>query len=255
LAADGLIVAFSGGVDSAFLLWAAEQVRRETGGRVLALSTMSASLSSVDREDARQFAAELGVEHVWEESFEVSNPAYARNDGNRCYHCKTELFRIAHDVAAERGFRWLAYGYNASDRDDVRPGHRAAIENEVLSPLAEAGLTKEEIRALMRDAGLSLSDKPASPCLSSRLMVGVGVTADKLGDVEALETLLRGAGVGVFRVRVHEEGARKYLRVEVQPDEMAKVLAVRAALVSEGERRGYHWVTLDLAGYRVGGGT
>ena len=219
LVRDGLIVAFSGGVDSAFLLWAAERARQAHGGRVLALTAVSASMAAVERDDARDFAVRLGVEHLWQESLEVSNPAYVANDGSRCYHCKSELFRIGGNVARERGYGALAYGYNFSDRGDTRPGHRAALENDVVSPLADAELTKDDIRALLRAHGLPLADKPASPCLSSRLMTGVAVTPGKLADVEALEALLRTGGLRVFRVRLHEAGAQRFLRLEVAPDE------------------------------------
>ena len=255
LVRDGLIVAFSGGVDSAFLLWAAERARQAHGGRVLALTAVSASMAAVEREDARDFALRLGVEHLWQESLEVSNPAYVANDGSRCYHCKSELFRIGGNVARERGYGALAYGYNFSDRGDTRPGHRAALENDVVSPLADAELTKDDIRVLLRAHGLPLADKPASPCLSSRLMTGVAVTPGKLADVEALEALLRTGGLRVFRVRLHEAGAQRFLRLEVAPDELSRALELREGLVREGNARGYRWVTLDLAGYRMGGGT
>ncbi|MBI3557100.1 MAG: ATP-dependent sacrificial sulfur transferase LarE [Deltaproteobacteria bacterium] len=251
---DGLIVAFSGGVDSAFLIWAAETERRESGGRLLALTAVSESMAAVEREDARRFAVELGVEHLWEDSRELSNAQYSANDGNRCYHCKSELFRIAHDVAGARGYGHLAYGYNASDRGDARPGHRAALENKILAPLAEAELSKDDIRTLMRAHGLRLADKPASPCLSSRLMTGVAVTPAKLRDIEDFERLLREGGLKIFRVRLHEEGAQKYLRLEVAPAEIEQAFRLRERLVALGMSRGYRWVTLDLAGYRMGGG-
>lgn len=257
---DGLIVAFSGGVDSAFLLWAANQQQRTAGGRLLAVTAVSASMARVERDDARAFARALGVEHQWQESHELDNPDYVANDANRCYHCKTELFRISRAIASGRlaergGFRWLTYGYNDSDRGDVRPGHRAALEHDVLAPLAEAGLGKDEIRLLMRAHGLALSEKPASPCLSSRLMTGVQVTPARLQHVEAMESLLRARGLHVFRVRVHEFGPRGLLRVEVAPEELPRAFELRDELVREGQRHGYHWVTLDLAGYRMGGGT
>lgn len=257
---DGLVVAFSGGVDSAFLLWAAERQRQATGGRLLAVTAVSASMARVEREDARAFASAIGVDHQWHESREFDNPEYVVNDGNRCYHCKTELFRITREIAASgltegSGYRWLAYGYNDSDRGDVRPGHRAALEHGVLAPLAEAELGKDDIRELMRAHGVPLADKPASPCLSSRLMTGVQVTPTRLRDVEDMEALLRARGLRVFRVRVHELGTRSLLRIEVAPDELSRAFAVRDELVEEGRRHGYHWVTLDLAGYRLGGGT
>jgi len=251
----GLIVAYSGGVDSAFLLWSAEQERRASGGRLLAVTAVSASLARVEREDAARFAAFVGAEHRWEETAELENAAYLRNDLDRCYHCKSELFRLSHDLASRLGYGAIAYGYNASDRGDFRPGHRAAKENDIIAPLDEAGLTKDDIRQLMRAAGLPLADKPASPCLSSRLMTGVAVTPAKLRDVEDLEELLRGAGLRVFRVRLHEHGGARWLRVEADPAEMPAVLAAREALHVAARARGYAWVTLDLAGYRTGGGT
>lgn len=255
LLADGLIVAYSGGVDSAFLLWAAEQERRASGGRLLAVTAVSASLARVELEDAVQFAAHIGVEHRQEQSEEFSNPAYLRNDTARCYHCKTELFRLSHDLAARLGYTAIAYGYNASDRGDIRPGHQAAQENRIVAPLDAAGLAKDDIRALLRAHNLPLADKPASPCLSSRLMLGVAVTPAKLRDVEELESILRRGGLRVFRVRLHEEGARRFLRLEIAPDEMATALAVRTELVTAAQARGYQWITLDLAGYRTGGAT
>ena len=251
----GLIVAYSGGVDSAFLLWAAEQERKACGGRLLAVTAVSASLAQVERDDAARFAGMLGVEHRWEETAELSNPAYVRNDLSRCYHCKTELFRLSHSLAAQLGYGAIAYGYNASDRGDIRPGHQAATEHGIVAPLDDAQLTKDDIRALMRAFGLPLADKPASPCLSSRLMVGVEVTPQKLRDVEELEAILRRAGLRVFRVRLHEHSGGKWLRLEVAPDEMPGVLAVREEFQQAARARGFAWVTLDLAGYRTGGGT
>ncbi len=253
LLADGLVVAFSGGVDSTYLLWVAEEVRREQGGRLLAVTAVSASLSATERQDVEHIAALLGAEHRWEESRELSNPAYVRNDFDRCYHCKTELFRLSHDLAAAHGLRWIAYGYNHTDRHDLRPGHRAAIERQILAPLHDATLEKEEIRALLRARGLPFAEKPASPCLSSRLMHGVAVTPEKLRDVEACEEILRRGGLKVFRVRLHEHGPDRWMRVEVPPDEMTAVLRVRAELLQAAQQRGYRWVSLDLAGYRMGG--
>jgi pyridinium-3,5-biscarboxylic acid mononucleotide sulfurtransferase len=255
LVPDGVLVAFSGGMDSAFLLWAAAGAGPPEGGRVVALTTTSESTPERDKEDALAFAEPLGVEHVWRESRELSSPEYARNDLERCYHCKTELFRIAGEVAEELGLRWLLYGYNASDRFDFRPGHRAAEKAGALTPLAGAGLTKGEIRFLMEDEGLPLSGKPASPCLSSRVMTGVGITPQRLRDVEEMEEMLRAEGVSTLRARVcRDADERFFLRLEVSPEEMEKVLAFGETLHREGTRRGYRWVTLDLGGYRTGGG-
>ena len=252
---EGAVVAFSGGVDSAFLLWAAVRAR-EPGSRLTALTTVSASTPAPDLEDARAFAASLGVEHLCVESGEIDQEEYRRNDAERCYHCKTDLFDIAARVAAERGLKWILYGYNASDSHDVRPGHRAAAEAGVQAPLADAGLQKAEIRALMRQHGLALADKPSSPCLSSRIQTGVRVDRRRLGDVAALEAILRGAGVRVCRARICDAGeGALFVRVEAAPEDMERVLACRADLQREGRARGYRWVTLDLGGYRTGGGT
>ena len=251
--AEGAVVAFSGGVDSAFLLWAAAQAKGPAA-RLVALTTSSASTPDPDLEDARSFAASLGVEHLFVESRELDREEYRRNDADRCYHCKTDLFEIAGSVAVERGLAWILYGYTASDRGDVRPGHRAAGEAGVQAPLADSGLEKAEIRELMREHGLALADKPSSPCLSSRIMTGVGVDRRRLGDVAALEAILRDAGVRVCRARICDAGDALFVRIEMDPAEMAKVLAYRAELEREGKARGYRWVTLDLGGYRTGGG-
>ena len=254
LVADGLIVALSGGVDSAFLTWAAECERQAIGGRLMALTALSASFSQAEKADVERFVASTGVQHVWEESHELSNPAYLVNDSSRCFHCKAELFDICRRTAQTHSLKWIAYGYNASDRGDTRPGHLAAIQADVLSPLEAADLTKEDIRHLMRDNGLAMADKPASPCLSSRLMTGVRITPRKLGDVEQLEAILHDRGLKVFRVRVHEESGTRFLRLEVASDEMHLALEHRNDLIKEAMDRGYKWITLDLAGYRTGGG-
>jgi len=252
---EGVLVAFSGGMDSAFLLWVVSEVRKEVGGEVAALTTTSASTPAGDRADALSFAKGLGVTHLWRESGEIHLPEYTKNDPDRCFHCKTELFRIAGDVAAEEGLQWLLYGYNASDHTDHRPGHRAAQEAGALSPLSEVGLTKGEIRLLMEAAALPLSRKPASPCLSSRIMTGIEITPDRLMHVEEIESILRRAGVNTLRVRVcQSDGETFFLRVEVAPEEMGKVLDCRKELQEAGVARGYRWVTLDLGGYRTGGG-
>lgn len=255
--AGGLLVAFSGGLDSAFLLWAASQALSDAGdgGRVVALTTTSPSTPGQDKDDARAFSGLLGVDHIWEESREMELPSYVQNDRGRCYHCKAELFRIAREKAEELGLGAVAYGYNASDRGDLRPGHEAALEAGILTPLADAALTKTEIQLLMRDLGLPLAGKPASPCLSSRITTGIPITPQRLSDVQALEEILRRAGVTTLRVRVcRDEAGSSFLRVEVAPEAMALALECREALYRAGRERGYRWVTLDLGGYRMGGG-
>lgn len=250
---SGLIVAFSGGIDSAFLLWAAARANQGNGGRLMALTTLSPSVPHRDIDDASRFAREIGVTHELVDSYEFEKEGYVENAGLRCYYCKSTLFEIARHIAKEKGYGSIAYGYNATDTGDVRPGHQAAIENQVLYPLATVGFTKEEIRRLMEEQGFDLAEKPASPCLSSRIMTGVHVTPEKLEDIEVLETLLREGGLRVFRVRLHEEGDIRFLRLEVDPAEMEQALSLREAFVAEAKERGYRWVTLDLEGYRTGG--
>jgi pyridinium-3,5-biscarboxylic acid mononucleotide sulfurtransferase len=250
---DGLLVAFSGGVDSAFLLWAAEQQRRISGGKLLALTTYSASLSRSDRDDVESFISETQIPHVWIESRELSNANYLSNDRSRCYYCKSELFRICGEVAGSNELGWTAYGYNSSDRGDFRPGHQAAIENSVISPLADAQLGKDDIRELMRYSGMKMADKPASPCLSSRVVTGVSITPKKLRDIEELEAGLRTNGLKVFRVRLHESDGAKFLRLEVSPEEIERAFELRHEFAAAARKRGFKWITLDLEGYKIGG--
>jgi len=250
---NGLIVAFSGGIDSAFLLWAAHEAVPEHDGNLLALTTVSPSVPRKDIVDAQTFARKVGVEHLLVNSDEFEKEGYLQNAGLRCYHCKSSLFDIARKTAESRGIKHIAYGYNASDFGDVRPGHQAAIENNILYPLATNGFTKDEIRGMLEEQGFQLSDKPASPCLSSRLMTGVRVSPDKLQDIESLETMLRNRGLRVFRVRFHQEDDIKFLRLEIDPAEMEKILEIRDDFVREAKSRGFRWVTLDLDGYKTGG--
>jgi uncharacterized protein len=251
---EGVIVAFSGGVDSAFLLWAAKEIYDVSGGRLLAVTAHSPSLPKWDLDDACRLADKFGVPHKIIESHETELPEYIRNDLLRCYYCRKEMFRLSLDVADMEGFAHIIYGHNASDKDDFRPGHKAALESNILSPLAEAHLTKEEIRHILRVNGIEIADKPSAPCLSSRIMTGIPITEKRLRDVEDLESIIRRAGVSVSRVRICADGGGDFLRIEAAAEEMLKILKIKEQLVSEGKKRGYHWVTLDLAGYKTGGG-
>jgi uncharacterized protein len=191
---EGLIIAFSGGVDSSFLLWIAkdalEELKKENRyGKLLALTAVSPSIPIWEIEEASGFTKSLGVEHVLIQSQEVGQEAYAQNDGTRCYYCKTELFNISLEELDRRDFRHIAYGYNASDRQDIRHGHRAALEKNIHSPLNDVGLEKSEIRKYLAEIGSKLAEKPASPCLASRIMTGVRVTPEKLKDVQKMEEL------------------------------------------------------------------
>lgn len=252
LATNGIVIAFSGGVDSAFLLWAAVRsgVPRD---RLLAVTAVSPSVPQYDIDDARALAEDLGVRHVVVKTNEVSDVRYRRNDGNRCFYCKEELFRVLEELGSSWNLSVLVYGYNHSDRGDVRPGHRAAEEKGVRAPLDDVGLTKSEIRFLLDRAGIHISSKPASPCLASRIGTGIEVNEKRLEDVEALESILRAAGARVVRVRVSGTPGNEFLRVEVAVSEIARVIEVRSVLAEEGRQRGYRWTVLDLAGYRVGG--
>ncbi|MDX1837269.1 ATP-dependent sacrificial sulfur transferase LarE [Legionella taurinensis] len=262
----GLMVAFSGGVDSSFLLWAAvealnsSEALRKTG-RVLAVLAVSPSIPAWEIDEAKQFAKAIEAALCVIDSQELAQDAYAKNDNKRCYYCKSELFALAKREARERGYRSIAYGYNASDRRDIRLGHVAAQENNIYSPLEAAGLEKAEIRGFLKQLGFHLSDKPASPCLASRLMTGVRVTEEKLNHVQTMEHLLRQEGFRVYRVRVHEEKGGdnslgyRYFRIEVAPDEMLKLFEIRESLIHTARQLGYRWVNLDLAGYQLGGGT
>jgi pyridinium-3,5-biscarboxylic acid mononucleotide sulfurtransferase len=242
-----LVVALSGGADSAYLAWAAHWA---LGVRALSVTALSASFPAYDREQVEALVRATGLRHEFIETQELENPLYTANRADRCYHCKDELFTVLDRLAAERGFAAVAYGINAEDTGDFRPGHRAAGEHAVLSPLLDAGLTKGEVRALSRRAGLATWDRPASACLSSRIPYGSEVTPEKLAQIERGERVLRELGFRQFRVRHHGELAR----IEVAPEEMPR--ALDAAVAREMGQRlreiGFLYVTLDLEGYRQG---
>lgn len=244
---DSLLIAFSGGADSAYLAWAAHQI---LGHRALAITALSASFSRHDREQVETFVRATGVRHEFIETREFDNPLYVANNADRCYHCKDELFDQMEALARERDFRTIAYGIHADDTHDFRPGHRAAHEHRVLAPLLDAALTKQEIRELSRRAGLPTWDRPASACLSSRVPYGIAVTPELLAKIERAEASLRELGFRQFRVRAHGELAR----IELAPDELARGLAGELAqqISVRLKQLGFAFVTLDLEGYRQG---
>ena len=246
-AAGSLMVAYSGGVDSAFL---AATAHRVLGGRMIAVLADSASLARRDLEQAKAFAASIAMPLKVVLTEELDRPEYARNDGNRCFHCKDELFTAMERLRAELGFEHIAYGMNADDRGDYRPGQRAAQQHEVLAPLAEAGLTKADVRALAHAAGYPVWDRPAAPCLSSRVEYGRTVTREVLEQVENGEECLRQLGFREFRVRHHGELAR----VEIARDELPRALSMEMldAITAGLRAAGFKFVTLDCAGFRSG---
>jgi uncharacterized protein len=244
---SSLIVALSGGTDSAFLAWAAHKTLRE---RALSVTAISSSFSAHDRGMTDEFVTKLGMPHEFIETHEMENPAYRANAANRCYFCKDELFSALDELASERGFAAVAYGVNADDTLDFRPGHRAAAEHQVLAPLLDAGMRKAEIRALSQRAGLPTWDRPASACLASRLPYGTEVTPERLALVERGEAALRELGFRQFRVRLHDQLAR----VEISPDEMPRAFSPQmvAAIADRLKAAGFTYVSLDLQGYRQG---
>jgi uncharacterized protein len=242
-----LIVALSGGADSAYLAWAAHGVM---GERALSVTALSPSYSAHDRAVVEDFVRRLGVRHEFIETHEMENPKYRANAADRCYFCKDELFSVLDTMAQQRGFAAIAYGVNADDTLDFRPGHRAAREHRVLAPLLDAGLHKSEIRLLSERAGLPTWDRPASACLASRVPYGTEVTPERLALIERGEAALRELGFRQFRVRLHD----KLARVEIAPEEMARALSpeMAAAISARLKAAGFTFVALDLEGYRQG---
>jgi pyridinium-3,5-biscarboxylic acid mononucleotide sulfurtransferase len=244
---DRLIVAYSGGADSAYLAWAAHQV---LGDRTLAITADSASMPESHKRDAERFVWQFGIPHEYVETHEFDNPDYLKNDANRCFHCKDELFVRLEQIGHERGIPNIVYGVNADDLGDYRPGQNAARQHQVKAPLVEAALTKAEIRELSRLAGLPTWDRPASACLSSRIPYGTPVTIQNVKTVENGEEQLKSLGFRQFRVRYHGE----LVRLEIAADEMEKALNAEMArrFTAIFKRLGFKYVTLDLQGYRQG---
>ncbi len=246
-ALPSLIVAYSGGVDSAFLAWAAT---RALGERALCVTADSASYPERHRAMAAAIARDFGLRHEVVRTTEIDKPAYRANNPDRCYHCKNELYTRLTALAAERGVAAVADGSNADDRGDYRPGRRAARQFGVLSPLDDAGLTKEDIRALSHEAGLPTWDEPASACLSSRIPYYSEVNEEKLQVIEQAEEAVRALGFRVLRVRHHGDVAR----IELARDEMPRLFEEdRFSRLDAAVRAlGFKYVALDLRGYRLG---
>jgi uncharacterized protein len=242
-----VIVAYSGGTDSAYLAWAAHRV---LGDAAIAITADSASIPSSHKRDAEAFARECGFRHEYIDTYEFENPDYVKNDKDRCFHCKDELFVRLESFAQARGYAHIVYGVNKDDLGDYRPGQRAAKLHDVKAPLVEAGLTKSEIRELSRRAGLSTWDRPAAACLSSRVPYGTPVTVQTIKTIEEGEEAIRALGFRQFRVRFHGD----LVRIEIAKEELEKALTVENAQAFSAifKQLGFLYVTLDLEGYRQG---
>ncbi len=242
-----VIVAYSGGTDSAYLAWAAHQA---LGDRALAVTADSASIPESHKRDAEEFAHRVGFRHEYVQTREFDNPDYLRNAPDRCFHCKDELFATLGALAQERCVAHIVYGVNVDDLGDYRPGQNAAREHGAETPLVAAGLRKAEIRELSRLAGLPTWDRPASACLSSRIPYGTPVTIENVKTVEVGEEALRALGFRQFRVRFHGE----LVRIEIAREELERALTLEMAarLSALFKPLGFHYVTLDLEGYRQG---
>jgi uncharacterized protein len=242
-----VIVAYSGGTDSAYLAWAANSA---LGANALIVTADSASIPESHKRDAEALARQFGFRHEYIETKEFDNPDYVANNPDRCFHCKDELFTRLEEVGRARGYEHIVYGVNVDDLGDYRPGQNAAKQHRVNSPLVDAGLRKIEIRELSRMAGLPTWDRPASACLSSRVPYGTPVTVETIKTVEQGEEALRALGFRQFRVRFHGE----LVRIEIARDEMERALTIdmAAKLAAIFKPLGFHYITLDLEGYRQG---
>ena len=244
---DKLVVCFSGGVDSTFLLATAQRALQQS---VLAVTAVSPLIPPEEIEAARKFASEHGIEHLLLESSVLEMTAFTANTPERCYVCKKHFLKQIADVAARRGIDWVAHGANCDDLEDYRPGMRAALENKVLAPLIDAGLKKREIRHLARQMGLENWDKPSQPCLATRIPYGETVTPETLGMIARAEKVLLESGFSNCRVRVHG----KMARIEVTPRRINEIVAepLRRRLTEALKEIGFDFVALDLEGYVTG---
>jgi uncharacterized protein len=246
-ALGSVVVCYSGGVDSAFVLAVAHRV---LGDRAIGLTGVSPSLPSSEREGAIATAKQIGARHVLVETHEIDDPSYAANPSNRCFYCKTELYGVAVAWAREHGFEAVCNGTNVDDLGDHRPGLDAAREAGIAAPLVDAGMRKSDVRFHAQALGLDVWDKPAAACLSSRLPYGTAVTRERLSQIGGLEADVRALGFRQLRVRFHD----KVARIEIAEEELDRAFApaTRKAIVEAGKRHGFAYVTLDLQGYRQG---
>ena len=244
------IIAFSGGVDSAFLASVAHEV---LGPRALAVTGFSPSLPGGELDDARRLARLIGIDHELIATHEMDDSSYVKNGPDRCFHCKDDLYGRLAAMATERGYAFVLDGCNVDDTGDYRPGRQAAARHGVRSPLLEAGLTKDDIRALSRQRGLPTWDKPAMACLASRLPYGTPVTVESLGRIAQAEEYLRSLGIRQVRVRHHVlPGGDTVARIETDSVGMQTLLTFHREVTERLKTLGYLYVTLDLAGYRTG---
>lgn len=244
---ERVLIAYSGGTDSAYLAWAAKVA---LGDNAIAITADSPSIPESHKRDAVHFAIHHGIRHEMVPTNEFDNPAYVANNPDRCFHCKDELFRVMDQIAEKRGFVNIVYGVNKDDLGDYRPGQKAAKIHQVKAPLVDVGLTKAEIRQLSREAGLETWDRPAAACLSSRIPYGTEVTPERIRVVEQGEEAVKALGFRQFRVRYHD----KLVRLEISREEMEKALNLECAaeFTRIFKALGFHYVTIDLEGYRQG---
>jgi pyridinium-3,5-biscarboxylic acid mononucleotide sulfurtransferase len=249
-----VVVAFSGGVDSALVLDIAHEV---LGQNAIAMTAISPTFPPEEQEIAQTFTKERGIRHLLIETHELEEEGYARNEGNRCYFCKSELFRLATVKANAMGIRWVLDGTIVDDLGDHRPGLQAASENEVRHPLVEARFDKAMVRTVAQQRGIHVWNKPSFACLGSRFAVGTRVTLDRIVQVQKVESILRSVGCVQFRARWHEIEKDAMVRIELGASELQLVLnpEIRATIVESAKQEGFRWVTLDLMGYQQGSGS